>query len=139
MKKLHWDESFSVHVPELDLQHQKLFDLINRLYETWEKGRNDASPLSAITERSMQYKVIDELIEYSVYHFETEEKYMEQSQYAGLDSQKEEHGKFVDEVNRMKQEFTSGETVETVDLIRFLIEWLKRHILVKDKLYDPTS
>ena len=40
MKRLEWNESFSVNVAELDQQHQKLFDLINLLYEAWQSDKD---------------------------------------------------------------------------------------------------
>ena len=33
MTKLVWKDEYSVGVKELDMQHEKLLDLINRLYE----------------------------------------------------------------------------------------------------------
>lgn len=135
MKKLEWDESFSVNIAELDLQHQKLFDLINQLYAAWQNSKRDSADISLMEEMSLQYSTLEKLIEYTEYHFATEEKYMEQSQYPGYELQKKEHGQFTNEVTAMQEDFRSGKNVSTTDIIKFLVEWLKDHILGIDKLY----
>lgn len=139
MKKLIWDESYSVHVAELDQQHQKLFNLINRLYEMWESNKSGVTHLSAMDEMSVQCDVIDELEEYAVYHFTAEEEYLLKHQCPKIEQHKKSHILFIYELQSMKKGIRFGEDITMADMIRFLIEWLRGHVLGTDKLYDPTA
>ena len=40
MGLMEWDDSFSVKVAEIDSQHQKLFELINSLYDAMKEGKS---------------------------------------------------------------------------------------------------
>ena len=135
MKQLEWNESFSVNIAEMDLQHRKLFDLINQLYEAWQNSKNDKEGSFILEEMSLQYTVLEELLEYTEYHFRAEEKYMEQYQYPGYELQKKEHEQFADKIKAFNEDLSSGKQVNTAGIIKFLVEWIKDHILEKDMQY----
>jgi hemerythrin len=46
--------------------------------------------------------VVDELIDYTQYHFSTEEKYMLEYAYPGYEQHKAEHEEFIDKIQRSK-------------------------------------
>jgi len=56
-----WDEKYSVNVDEIDEQHKKLVDLIKQLHDSLEDG----SASETVGE------VLNEMAEYTEYHFET--------------------------------------------------------------------
>lgn len=121
-----WDNSFSVNVQEIDHQHEKLFDLINSLYEAMKKGQG----------KEILPKIIDELFQYVEKHFSTEEKYFDRFNYSESESHKLEHYNFLKKVSEFKKSFEAGQIGLTIDIITFLQEWLTRHIKVVDKKYS---
>ena len=67
MALIKWNDSFSVGVVEIDLQHQKLVALINDLNEAMLQARG----------KTVLTRILNELVSYTVVHFGTEEKYFE--------------------------------------------------------------
>jgi hemerythrin len=67
MGYLKWNNRYSVHVDEIDKQHQKLINLINEMYDAMQAGKG----------REIIGTVIDEFVDYTVYHFNTEERFLQ--------------------------------------------------------------
>lgn len=78
-----WDKGFSVGHEKIDSQHKKLFDIAGELY----KYRNDTKKIVV---------VLKELIDYTRYHFNSEEIYMEGIGYKNLDNHKRLHAQIID-------------------------------------------
>ena len=80
--------------------------------------------------------VLNELINYTAVHFKTEEKYFNQFNYPDSIAHKLEHSNFVNKVLTFKKEFDEGRQSMTIDVLNFLVSWLKNHILISDKNYS---
>ncbi|MDT3700179.1 MAG: bacteriohemerythrin [Thermincola sp.] len=119
------DEKYSVGVKEIDLQHQKLVELINSLHDAMKEGKG----------KDVLARVIQELVKYAASHFATEEKYMTKFNYPGYSAHKAEHEKFVKQVVDFQKDFDSGKAVMTLEVMSFLKDWLVKHILGTDKKY----
>lgn len=122
-----WDDSFSVNVAEIDLQHKNLVAMINELSDAMAHGKGS----------HVLGKIIDDLIDYTKTHFETEEKYFEQFGYADTDRHKEEHLDFARKVGEFNEKFTAGEVALSIEVMVFLSNWLQNHIKGSDKAYGP--
>ena len=61
---LPWDNYFNTGIQEIDIQHQKLVSIINHL----------ATNITYKANRDELNIILDELTQYTIYHFETEEK-----------------------------------------------------------------
>jgi hemerythrin len=131
-----WDPKLSVNIAEIDQQHKKLIGLINRLNEVMQPGNQDVLK-SAMKELIIQASVIDEMVDYSRYHFSTEEGYMGKHRYPDYEKHKKEHEVFIDEVRTFKNDFDNGKVVLSVRIMEFLKKWLGNHILGTDKAYEP--
>jgi hemerythrin len=125
MSLIAWSESMSVKVQEIDLQHQQLINLINELNDAMHRGDGQGG----------LGNLIAGLADYAVMHFATEEKYFRQFGYADSVAHIAEHRKFVDDVSRFKQGFDEGRRGVSVDVLRFLSDWLRKHILGSDMNY----
>jgi len=125
MALINWESSFSVNVVEIDRQHQVLVGLINDLNDAMKEGKG----------KDVLMKILDELINYTATHFKYEEKYFDQFGYPNKDSHKLTHKDLVNEVVSFKNDFQSGKLGLTVEVLNFLVGWLKNHILVEDKMY----
>ena len=126
MALIKWNDSFSVGVVEIDLQHQKLVALINDLNEAMLQARG----------KTVLTRILNELVSYTVVHFGTEEKYFEKYQYPYTMSHKKEHCAFIEKVGSFKADFQSDKVGLSLEVMSFLSEWLQNHIKGTDKKYS---
>ena len=131
-----WDPKFSVNIVEIDEQHKRLIGLIDRLHGAVRPGSQDPFD-SALKELVAQASVINEMVDYSHYHFSTEERYMQKYLYPGYEMHKEEHDSFIREVRKFKNDFDGGKVLLSIDIMQFLKKWVGSHILGTDKQYVP--
>jgi hemerythrin len=131
-----WDPRFSVNIDEIDQQHKKLIGLINRLSEVMQPSNQDILK-SAMKELITQASVINEMVDYSRYHFSTEEGYMLKYGYPDYEKHEKEHEFFIHEVGTFKNDFDNGKVVLSTKIMEFLKKWLGNHILGTDKAYEP--
>jgi hemerythrin-like metal-binding protein len=120
-----WKDSYSVGVKEMDTQHQKLVDIINRLYDAMSAGKGS----------TVVGPILIEMVEYTKFHFVAEEKLMTIHAYPGLLSQKGEHKRFVDKTLEYQEQLKAGKMTMSLDIMNFLKDWLSNHILVTDMKY----
>lgn len=124
---IEWNEGMSVGVEDLDNDHQVLIDLINQLAAA--ENRQDRINLEA---------VLDELVDYTVFHFEKEEQYMEGADYPALASHKRTHAVLTEQVLAIRRRVVEGRQSGLGDeVLDFLSRWLREHILQADALYRP--
>jgi hemerythrin len=120
-----WKEEYSVKVGEIDNQHKIIIQMLNDLYVAFMKKEHQQT----------LGKIIEELKNYAVYHFETEEKYFHQFTFTGKIEHINEHEKFKEKVNLFSEEFKRNNSALTYSVISFLKDWLNTHILINDKKY----
>jgi len=121
-----WDENFATGVQIIDEQHQQLVSLVNKLAFNM---ASDAGELAV-------NQVLDELTDYTVYHFKTEESLW--LEYLPDEAITKEHQKthqsFVDEIVKAKNEQKTLTDVDIIDeILSFLTHWLAFHILDTDR------
>jgi hemerythrin len=123
---LTWDDSYNVGSLEFDDHHHKLFEILNGLMSSLEKGSADeATVVGALTK----------LLDYTEYHFKAEEELLRKNAYPDLEKQEEEHKDFIASLNVFKASYEYGVVPPVEDLVRFLTKWLAGHIRVCDKAY----
>jgi len=118
-----WCDEYSVGNDELDRHHQKLFDIINRLYDNCVEADN-ANSLD---------QLIIELISYTFYHFLTEEQYMKDIGYDDINKQISEHKIFTDRILQLQRNDNLHESGHSKELIVYLGNWLLNHVIEEDK------
>lgn len=127
MPIISWKEEYSVGVIELDGHHKKLISMINELHLAMTSDRG----------QHMVKTIIGDMLDYAKMHFEIEEGYMRQAEYLGLLGHLREHENFVDKTQDLKHRSEDGEFVLSLEVIQFLSDWLKHHILEADMKYAP--
>lgn len=127
MALITWTENFSVQVQSIDDQHKKLIGLVNDLYDAMRAGKA----------RDVLGKVLSELIDYTVYHFGTEEKLFVKYGYPEYKAHKKEHDDLTKQAVALKEKFDNGNMMITIEVMNFLKDWLNNHILGTDKKYGP--
>jgi hemerythrin-like metal-binding protein len=121
-----WDDSYSVEVNQMDNHHMRLFDLMNETYFALERNES----------RDAVRKILDELYDYTDYHFAEEEQMMLKIGYDKFDMHKELHTKFLAQIK------SAIDGIDTVNLkvfkdetLEILGDWLFKHIKGIDKGY----
>ena len=125
MEKLEFTEEFKTDIQSIDYEHRKLVQYINAIIEGIEMG--DAGRL--VVEVNM-----DELINYTVYHFKHEEELMEKHQDPNYEKHKKQHEDLKAKVLDFKERFNKEEDISE-ELVKFLRNWLFGHIKGTDMSY----
>lgn len=125
MAFMRWDDSFSTNVAEIDEQHKKLFEMINVFYETQ----------SADNHLALGH-LMGSLIDYTKFHFSTEEKYFDRFHYGAAEEHKKIHQQFIDKVGDAKRRYDDGGFVISLEITNYLKDWLVAHIKGTDRLYS---
>ncbi|MFL0245980.1 bacteriohemerythrin [Candidatus Clostridium stratigraminis] len=124
-----WNDKFSVSVAEIDNQHKQLFYLADKI-----------SSILAVNDGYDHYDEIMntfvELKNYTLYHFDYEEKLMKKLDYTGLDSHKEEHENFINEILKLEKiDLENEQKLVMTNILSFILDWIVSHILKSDMAY----
>ncbi len=124
MKELiSWSDKLSVTIDSIDDQHKELVRMVNDLNAAMGDGRaND-----------VMGKILKDLINYTVTHFQHEETLMTKHAYPGFAKHKKEHENLVEKVLALQGKFEAGEARMTIEVMMFLKNWLTAHIQGTDK------
>lgn len=127
MESFHWDKHFETGLAEVDRQHHRLVDLINRF-------GNLLAQLEGVTFNDIE-TVFKELADYAKYHFKEEEDMMG---LVGLDARYVTHHTrlhldFLQELTRMREGVSPQKPDAAKPLLKFLTYWLAFHILGTDQ------
>lgn len=125
MSLITWSNQLSVGVQEIDTQHQKLVQLINGLHDHMLAG--DANDIMG--------KVLDRVIDYTGFHFGTEERLMAEHGYPESPAHKNEHQKLVATAVDLQSKLRTGQAHITMETMKFLRDWLQHHIMQSDKAF----
>jgi len=120
-----WKEKYVIGIQEIDAQHKNLIDMIVRLFSAMQSGAG----------KDVLEETLTGLVEYTRKHFMTEEILMGNYDFPDLEEHQKEHHKFVAELGRFQQEYQSGNTGISIQLITFLRNWLDEHICESDHKY----
>ncbi len=126
MPLFQWTPELSVNVKEIDNQHRKLVDLINLLHDSMKSGKG----------KDVMGKVLNDLADYTVYHFGTEERLFQKYGYIEYPQHKKEHDELTKQALDVKSKFEAGQTTVTIEVMNFLKDWLNHHIRYSDKKYS---
>lgn len=119
-----WNSRYETGLPVIDAQHKALFDAVNKLADSFKAG-NSAAQIKA----SMDF-----LVKYTLEHFRTEEKHMQDIGYPKLTSHMAEHRQLVQKAQALQAKLEEGKPV-TMEVTTFLADWLKHHINEVDMGY----
>lgn len=120
-----WNPTYETGIKSIDTQHKKLVDVLNELYDAMGKG----------TANQALGKILDELIQYTIVHFSTEERLFKQFGYPDFVAHKKEHDDLTAQVKKLQADLKSGKITLSMQVATFLKDWLKVHILQTDKKY----
>lgn len=121
-------DEYKTGIDFIDEQHARLFEIANEAHTLL----NDNF---TIDKYDSVVEIIDELKEYTKFHFASEEKYMESINYKRMFTQKIEHENFIKKLDEIDYKIVDENPDKYVlNILEFLNSWLTGHILHNDKL-----
>lgn len=125
-----WKDNFSVNVKQIDKQHKRLFEIGHIIFEkvkSYDKSEDEYDEI---------IKILEELKEYTIYHFKCEEELMEKYNFKGLEEHKKQHDYFISKIPEFKnQDIYIKQDKAMMNILNFLVDWISTHILKSDMNY----
>ncbi|GAA0084595.1 bacteriohemerythrin [Clostridium sp. CTA-7] len=122
-----WSDKYSVNIEIIDEQHKELFNILDNCYELLLKNKDDDKYDKIIT-------ILEELKNYTIYHFKTEEEFMKKNGYSKFLSHKFAHDAFIEQINGFDLYSIDSDQKKSInDLLDIVSNWIKFHILETDK------
>lgn len=124
---LKWKEEYLIGEPSIDEQHEKLFEIARRAYDLFKNEMYLDKYDRIVT-------IIEELKDYAIYHFKSEENYMLSIGYRKFISHKAEHDEFIQKVKSTDlNKIDIDQDAYLLSILEFVVNWTSQHILQKDK------
>ena len=117
MAKLVWTEQADIGIDEVDQQHRKIVAYINQLDDAYYSG----------LPRKKLGKIINDLVEYTVYHFKAEENLLEKAGYPFLKAHQKAHVLYAQGILDFQSRFEKGEDISG-DMEGLLAKWFFDHL-----------
>ena len=121
-----WSDEYSVGLKEIDEQHKKLIAIINKLYQAFTDR----------VENEVLGEILNDMAEYTDYHFKTEELYFLRFNYPDKEEHIKKHKIYVDKIKSFKEDFEKERKI-TYSVMNFLSKWIVEHIQGTDPDYVP--
>ena len=123
-----WKDEYSVGIEIIDEQHQKLFEIGNRAYELFKDEM-------CIDHYDGVIDIVNELRDYTKFHFQTEEALMLEMNYKRYFTQKVAHDDFIEKIYEVDFDEIDDNPKEYIEeILSFIFDWITYHIIQQDKL-----
>lgn len=125
-----WKKEFELGIPTIDNQHKRLLEIGNRIIDLLATHSEGDDNYDEIIE------VIENLKDYTVYHFKTEEDLLKKYNYSEFVQHKIEHDAFIGyiySVDLHTVEENQGIFLE--ELLKKIVNWVFHHIIATDYMY----
>ncbi|UUO25127.1 bacteriohemerythrin [Colwellia sp. M166] len=124
--EIQWKEEYSVGIESLDNDHKKLISLLNHFTTAYDYAMSE----------EFEREALNDLINYTKYHFDREEKLLEQHDYPNLVAHKAQHKQMIKQVERFMDLYNEKGHEALNEISEFLANWLINHINGTDKEYS---
>ncbi len=122
-----WTNDLALHISDVDAQHKQLINIMNELH----------SAMSANKSQTIILDVVSRLKDYINTHFSYEENLFDNSAYPKSREHKFIHKTFIEKVDAFEKDLKSGRVTVSMEIMRFLKDWLVKHIQGTDRQYAP--
>ena len=125
--KYEFTKDYHTGIDFIDEEHAKLFEIANRAY--------DLLTNQFVTDKyDAIVAVLEELRDYTKYHFNHEEEYMKSINYPKRFSQLHQHTQFINKLESYNlKEIDVNQQAGLLEILDFLALWLQSHIKGMDK------
>nr|WP_092075002.1 bacteriohemerythrin [Dendrosporobacter quercicolus]NSL50081.1 hemerythrin family protein [Dendrosporobacter quercicolus DSM 1736]SDN26407.1 hemerythrin [Dendrosporobacter quercicolus] len=125
---INWKKDYETGITQIDDQHKKLLEIAGSALTLL---KNDLY----IDKYDEIIAILEELKDYTIYHFNSEEEYMLSVGYKKFLSHKVEHVAFIEKINNIDlNNLDRNQDKALLGILEFVINWIDDHILKKDKL-----
>ena len=122
MSFFEWKPNMSVGNALIDNDHRKLVHYVNEMHHAMMGGRG----------REIVGPILDKLVAYTKEHFGREEIIWKAGRYADFELHKRQHEQLLKTVADFHAKYAAGTAALSVDVMNFLRDWLKNHIIKSD-------
>lgn len=123
--RIPWSDEYKIGIKEIDLQHRKLFDLVNKLYEL--DDANEANIKESL--RTILYEFSD----YMKVHFKDEEAYMRAINYPDLAGHMKLHASIIEHLTEIIH------TPAKLGIIKSKMKIVAKRSLVEHIMHEDTK
>lgn len=126
-----WKDYYSVNIINIDNQHKELFRIANKL-------SNFIKEYDIITDQYDDIKqILNELTDYTIYHFQFEEDLMLTNGYEDISIHKVQHETFINKIKMLEfnEDIYINQKRSMLEALSFLLDWVSNHILITDMKY----
>lgn len=123
--EIEWKDEYSVGIQHIDDDHKKLISLLNQFTVAYDHAMSE----------EFEKKALEELIDYTRYHFEREEKLMSDNDYPDFDAHKAKHEEMIKQVASFIDLYNEKGHDALQEISEYLTVWLINHINGTDKEY----
>jgi len=113
----------AIGVPEIDTQHKRLLEFVREVHDAVVGGHG----------HEKAGKALEELCNYTVNHFATEEKYMDAQTYDDYDRHMMEHMNCSTKALDFLQTYGEASDLDMQAFVNYVANWVCEHILGVDK------
>lgn len=118
-----WNDDYSTGIENIDNEHKTLFKALNAFYDGLRKNA-DKESLAAL---------IAGLVNYTKTHFASEERFMKQIGFPGIENHKKEHFAFIAKAEEFQKKHLEGKLIVSLEVTNFIKNWITHHIKTQDK------
>lgn len=117
-KEIVWNAIYETGIPRIDLEHKIFLELFNS-YRVAILKNKDVAYLN---------KIINIIEKYAEFHFTSEEAFMVEIEYPGLNNHQHLHFDLLEKLNIAKHK-----TDNSIEFLQFAFEWFAHHTTHEDK------
>lgn len=127
---IQWEKQYELGIGTIDEQHKQLVEITSRLSELLTNAVQGEDIYDEMV------SIIEELTDYTVYHFKYEEDLFEKLNYEFKDAHIDEHNRLIQEISALDLRAVDEDQVTYgKKILKFLITWVFKHISGSDSLY----
>jgi len=125
-----WKKEFELGINSIDEQHKILLEIGNRIHDLLTYHEDGDDNFDEI------YSVIEELKDYTIYHFETEEDLFIKYNYPEYSTHKKEHDNFIAYIESVDLAgVDENQKLFLKELLGKIVQWVFNHIITTDFMY----
>ncbi|WP_455756399.1 bacteriohemerythrin [Sulfurimonas sp.] len=121
-EKIAWDDKYKLGIDSIDVQHKKLFEIVNRLYDLKEDSNKEEL-------RTILYEFSD----YMGLHFRDEEEYMLSIKFPDLENHKQLHQDIIDTLTKIIT------TPAKLSIIKTKMRVIAKRVLIDHIMHEDTK
>ncbi len=122
---IQWKDEYSVGIAHIDQDHKQLIKLLNQFTVAYDHAMSE----------DFEKEALKELINYTQYHFEREEKLMSENDYPDFEAHQAQHKEMIKKVGTFVDLYNEKGHNALKEISDYLTVWLISHINGTDKEY----